>query len=277
MIEVVPNNYYSIEVSREFLTCSAFKAFDSCPDFAYHRYIVGDVKDEAYQPFLLGNLLHSLLESPEAHAAFRFEHPEIYSSRGPTKGELKKEYKAAEDAWRIAKRDKKFMSYLTGNHEEIFTAEFGPVQWAIRVDVINHEKGFMSDLKYIRDLDGEFWMPVKYDLQGNPLPPDAEGVEVFTKNVRAPFYEVYSYWQRFAVYASVLYKATGKVWDLYMPCVSKDDPPALRVYGFNNRDRLMDELRMVHDKLPKIVEYRKGNGLWKCGTCPHCRKTLLLR
>lgn len=275
-VQINTENYYSVQVSREYLSVSQFKAWCDCPDFAFHRYIVGDVKDESYQPFIVGSFLHTLFEGKEAHASFKFDHPELISSRGATVGKLKKEYQDAEESYRIAKRNKNFMRYMTGEHEVIFTADFGPVQWAIRVDVLNREAGFMSDLKYIRDLDGEFWMSVNFDLQGNPLPPDAEGVEVMSKNVRVPFYEAYQYWQRFAVYASVLYKATGKSWDLFMPVVSKDVPPALRVYSFNNRVRLAHELEMVNRKLPEIVEYRKGNNLWKCGKCPHCRKNCIV-
>jgi hypothetical protein len=276
VLQLTTDNYYSVEASREYMTVSQLHAFSDCPEFAYRRYIVGDVKDEAYKPFVMGNFSHTWWDGPDAHAAFIQQHPEVFSSRGPTKGQLKSDYTAAIKALEEAKRDTKFMEYMTGEHEVIFTAELFGVPWAIRVDVINHEKERMSDFKHVASLTSEHWMCLKYDLQGNILPPDAKGVEVYEKNTKVPFYEAYHYWQRFAVYFAVLQKATGRFYELYMPTLTKEDPPNRQVFAFNNRFRLMQELDMVQRKLPDIIEHRGGRNLWKCGKCFHCRKNVVV-
>jgi len=271
MITLNADNYYDVQASREYMTCSQYSAFLECPTAAYHRFILGDVKKEDYKAFVDGNFAHSHFESKESHHAFIDSHPEIISSRGKTAGKMKVEYQNWYNSFKDAEKDESWMKYMRGQKEAIFTGELCGMQWAVKADVINDEEGFCSDFKFMKELDGEYWMGFDFDTDGNILPPGTKESFAYHKNILVPFYEKYIYWRRFAVYRHILHKATGKAYEMYMPCLSKEIPANRAVYAFNNAGRFLIELQEIQRNLPLIKEQRNGNDLTRCEKCTYCR------
>lgn len=273
MIQPTTENYYSIDISREYMSCSQLHAFQECSEYAYHRYIVGDRKSEEIKAFTDGNFAHSYFEGKEAHDKFLESHPELYATRGKNTGELKAEYASAYQAFKKAEADKEWFYKMQGEHEVILTGEVCGQPWCIRVDVLNDEKKFASDFKYMASLNGSHWMKIPYDLEGNVMPINSNGLHVHHKNVEVPFWEKYSYWSRFAIYRTIIFQNTNEIYDMYMPVITKEHPSDRNVYCFDNAGRYQHEMAEIRNAMPSILKWRNGDDLQKCGKCGYCRNT----
>ena len=113
----------------------------------------------------------------DAHVEGRLEefiedHPEIISSRGATKGQLKAEYRAADKMINRFERDAFFMSYLEGKKQQIYEGVIGGVEFKAMVDIAADDK--TVDFKTVANFD-EMWLDGQkvsflrywgYDIQG---------------------------------------------------------------------------------------------------------------
>jgi len=88
---------------------------------------LAELKDE-WKPkrdptaLLVGNYLHSYFQSRYAHNKFKQEHPEIISTRGATKGQLKREYQVADNMIRTLRTDPKFKEFYQGKKKSLSKA-----------------------------------------------------------------------------------------------------------------------------------------------------------
>ncbi|MDH5112872.1 PD-(D/E)XK nuclease-like domain-containing protein, partial [Lactiplantibacillus plantarum] len=88
---LTPANYYDRWTDQSFMSATWFKKFLACEAEA-----LAELQGK-WEPcmnstaLIVGNWLHSYFESEEAHAKFVDEHSEAISSRGPSKGYLKKD------------------------------------------------------------------------------------------------------------------------------------------------------------------------------------------
>ena len=101
---------------------------------------------------------------------FKESHPEIISSRGPTKGELKSEFKQAELICKYIDNNKRLSMFLGGEKQTVMTGEIGGVPFKIKID--SYIKGkLIADLKVMRTVtnsNGDFYdfiTPWGYDIQ----------------------------------------------------------------------------------------------------------------
>lgn len=82
------SNYHSKEASERWLSASAIKRARRCEA----EFLYGE-PDEEKDAFIAGHLLELLVtDDLEGLEAFEAEHPQMFSSRGPTKGRLKASY-----------------------------------------------------------------------------------------------------------------------------------------------------------------------------------------
>ena len=103
---------------------------------------------------------------------FKSEHPEIISSQGKTKGQLKAQFKIADDICRKIESDKVFMQFMSGEKQSIMVGKIHGVDWKIKMDsysphiAINDLKVMMS----ITDKNGNYidfirkWGYVRYTI-----------------------------------------------------------------------------------------------------------------
>ena len=104
-----PENYYSQEANLIYMSVSQFKDFLKCEAQALAK-LKGEYKEPMNDCFTIGSYVGASIEGAEALEKFKTANPQIYSSSGKTKGELKSEYKLAdkmvetllnEDIWRL--------------------------------------------------------------------------------------------------------------------------------------------------------------------------------
>lgn len=129
---------------------------------------------------------------------FKAEHPEIISSRGTTKGQLKSEFKKAEEICEYIDNDPIFKQFFQGESQTVMTGEIAGVPFKIKMD--NYDKGIaINDLKVLQTVT---------DNQGN-------------------YYDFVSRWgynYQMAVYQEIVFQNTGERLPTFLCVVTKENP-----------------------------------------------------
>ena len=126
LIALTPENYYSQEANMQYVSVSQYKDFNGttgklgCEAYAMAK-LRGEVEEVSTTPLLVGSYVDAYFEG--TLPTFSAQHPEIFSSRGKTAGELKAEYKQASAMIDRAEKDKVFMQYMAGDKQVIMTGE----------------------------------------------------------------------------------------------------------------------------------------------------------
>ena len=238
MKELTKENYYD---DNEYMSFSTFKNFLANPARA-----LADYKGEFdwftdKTALLVGNYLHSYFEGEEAHEAFVKEnYTEMISSRGSTKGELKKEYKIAQKMIDRLEVEPEFMQAMAGTEREsIITGTIGGIDWKGKTDALNVESGYFIDFKTVRSLvdDGRVWSD--------------------EKKQRVTFIENRKYEMQMAVYSELLKQKYGYDFTPIIWAVSKDDEPLAKPYVITPETRAaaLDDLE---NSIDKVLKYMSG-------------------
>ena len=252
MMELNKSNYFSLEAHKEYFSVSQFKAFKEC-EAKTMAELNGDWSDVDNDAFLLGSYVHAWNEGKLEE--FKKEHPEMYSSRGPTKGELKKEFQIANKMIATLANDPLIERVREGQKEVIMTAELFGAKWKIMIDIYNPAIKVFVDLKTCRDIRMKYWNE--------------------QLKVKQNFVEYYDYLLQMAIYAEVIRLNTGEV-DYYQPhiiAISKETEPDKEVILIGT-DFIRDKLIEVESKIERFIKVK--NGLEKprrCENCDYCRST----
>jgi hypothetical protein len=245
-MELNDNNYYFSAADLEYMSYSQYKGFLQCESAAMAK--LGGWQPPKSTALLVGSYTHTAFEGAAALEKFKVENPEIFLKNG----DLKAEYRQANTMISAIQNDRLMMISLKGQKEVIVTGEFGGVKWKCKLDVLNVEKGFFSDLKTCRSLSEKVW--------------DNE------KRAYISSIEAYGYIGQMAIYQEIARQHYGHL-DPFMAIVTKENPPDKIVISFSP-ERLEEELEKIRQNLPHILEVK--NGLVKpepCGKCAYCRES----
>lgn len=194
---------------------------------------------------LVGNYLHSYFESPEAHQQFKDEHPEIISTRGASKGQLKTEYKLAQAMIDRIEADDSIMALINEapEKESVIEGSIDGVEWRGKLDAVNFEEGYFVDFKTVKSLKeyhgliGGEWSEHYGDYEN--------------------FFIGRGYHMQMAAYQEMLRQMTGKNFEVYIVAVSKEDEPMADVYQIS-QDTLDAGLAEIKAHQPRIVQLING-------------------
>jgi len=257
-MELTKENYHSIEANKEYMSVSQFKNFlveyGGCPEKEL-AILKGDYEDSEKECFLEGHYLHSWNEGKLEE--FQESHPEIYSSKGKTKGELKSNYKVIAGMIDVLKKDKFVMKLLEGQKEIIFTAEFEKIKWKIMIDVYNLESKYFVDLKGMKDIYQRWWNRTNQSYEN--------------------FIQHYGYDIQMSVYAEIerlSCKREPSNWLIpHLLLVTKQDVADHEIIYFDYKI-IMQKLEYVKLFLPQILKIKQGKiKPPRCNRCHYCRKT----
>ena len=254
MIEEKPmilteENYFSNEANKKYMSVSRYKNYIECEHMAKAK------DDGLYIP----NKSSSLIQGSYIDAwnngdldKFVSKHPELISSRGETKGQLKAEYKKIGDAIQPLENDPLCMEYLTGQKQVIFTANLFDIDWKICVDNYKPEAGRFTDLKYMQNFD---W--IWDSKQGR----------------RVSFVESYGYNIQMAIYRKVIGISTGEWLESFIVAVTKQDVPDKAIVNFT-LEELKEKLDEVELHIERIMMITEGEiEPRRCEKCEYCRST----
>ena len=240
-------DYYSVESARAFWSISQYKRFRECEARALAE-LRGEWEDKRDDTALLvGNFVHSYFESEEAHEKFKAKHGSaMISSRGASKGQLKKEFQIAERMIERLERDVDFMKYYVGEKEVAVTGEIGGVLFKGKIDCLNVEQGYFVDIKTTKgSIDDEVWVKDRDTGQ----------------NRKVRWFEAYGYILQMAAYKKMLEATYGREFMPIIYAVTKEDECDSRAIVFKNDvilNAALAELEHVIQRLDKV----------KCGELP---------
>lgn len=252
-------NYYE---DKEWLSNSRFKAYMTCEAkaLALDKGEWTDDRDET--PFLVGNYLHSYFESPEAHEAFKArEGAKLLSSRGASKGQLKSEYRVADDMISALENDPLFLRAYNGRagdqvHKElILTGEVEGVKVKGKVDSINLTQGLTVDLKSMKTIKDKVWS----EELGRKVPGVVGNILGFGYHVQLGLYQ------------ELLRQMYGRDFAMWIMAVSKEPWPDKELISVPQDllDEGLDYFRMHVGRVDEVITGRAVPT--SCGACAYCR------
>lgn len=250
---ITSENYFSDEANKRYLSVSQYKSFLSCEARTVAN-IKGEWKSEKSKDALIfGSLLHSWNEGEEAFNKFKEQHPELFSTRGATKGQLKSQYKKVYELIDKIEQNTLFKRALRGEKEIIFTSEMFGINWKICIDSYNPKVGYFTDLKSMQSLYEKFY-----------------NSELGTYE---DFISHYKYDLQMIVYSEIERIANKRETNLtpYLAVVTKESPPDTAIYkGFLNYKEII--LEEIERHIPRIIDLKAGLVEPKmCNRCEYCR------
>jgi hypothetical protein len=184
------------------------------------------------------------------------DNPSMYSSRGPTKGQLKAEFQKAYQMVERAQQDKKFMKYLDGEHQKIMTGNIFGLDWRIKIDCYIPGKAIV-DLKTCESITKGYYNTMT--------------------GTRDNFIGYYDYITQGAIYQEIVRQNTGMVLPFFISAISKENEPDLEVIQIDNQT-LAEALEVVKMNVQQIQMLKNGEiEPIRCGRCDWCKKNKVLK
>jgi hypothetical protein len=239
-------NYYSLDVDREYMSASQFKKFMQC-EAATMAELNGEWQEEPSDAMLVGSYVHAALESEEAFLQFIAEHrDEIYNR----KGDLYAPFKQADAMISTLKDDPFIAALLQGQHEQVIVAEFAGAKWKAKLDVYN-PIGRICDIKTCKSLTDKVWMDGRY----------------------VSWIVAYGYARQLALYTELerIWSGRDERLTALIVAVTKEDPPDKAVFSIPE-DAIEEELEFVKSVMPRVLAVKNGDVEPKrCESCKYCR------
>lgn len=250
-------NYYSVESNNAYLSNSLLKVYQEC-EYKFMKTLRGEYERPQTDALLQGSLLDTMLTGDKEELdKFMLDHPEMYSSRGATKGELKSNFRIINQMYDKVINDPMAMKYLSGEKQKIFTGNLFGVDMKCKLDVYHPGKAIV-DLKTCDSITKTYWSE--------------------EDNRRVSFVEFFKYPQQLAIYQELVRQNTGKVLPCYILAVSKEPVTDISLIYFDNQS-LHDIIhgnefkRGLADDFEQIRLLKEGEiKPRKCGRCELCIK-----
>lgn len=235
-------NYHSKEANLEYMSASQYKSFEKCEAMALAE-VKGEWEREETTALLVGSYVDAHFE--KTLDLFKAQHSNIFTKQG----DLKSEYKKANDIIERIERDEMFMQFMSGEKQTILTAEFNGIKFKIKID--SYHKGKMIvDLKVMKDFE-RIWV-------------EGEG--------KVPFVEAWGYDIQGAIYQSV----EGNFLPFYIAGATKESTTDIAILEIP-QDRLDLKWDEVLHNAPHYNEIKKGLiEPIRCGKCDYCKSTKVL-
>ena len=261
-MDLLGEDYYSVASARQYWSISQYKRFRECEARALAE-LEGEWEDQRDNTALLvGNMVHSYFESPEAHKKFMDENADaMISKAGETKGQLKADFLVGQRMIERLEADKQFMDYYVGQKEVAVTGEIEGVEFKGKIDCLNVEKGYFVDIKTTKsDIDSEVWVQ-----------DEASG-----RNIQVRWFEAWGYVLQMAAYKKMLKEQYGKEFTPVIYAVTKESTPDTRAIVFQSQEKLDYELSELSMLIKHLDDVKKGKEEAKpCGHCEYCKTKAL--
>lgn len=252
-MKLTNTSYYSAEADSEYMSVSQFKDFNgtygriACEHEAMER-LAKRWRQEPSPAMLIGSYVDSYFEG--TLEAFKADHPDIFTQ----KGELKANFKKAEEVIARIERDPYFMKYLQGEKQVIMTGELFGAKWKIKMDSYIKDTAIVDlkvmssirELKWVKDIGYlDFVRYWGYDMQG-------------------------------AIYQKIVELNTGKRLPFYLACATKEQEPDIEIVHIS-QSYLDEALALVQGSIDHILAVKRGEiEPLRCGKCDCCRHDKVL-
>ncbi|EAH0753970.1 TPA_asm: hypothetical protein GD612_08700 [Listeria monocytogenes] len=253
-LKLTKENYYSHAANLDYMSVSQFKSFMDC-EARTMAELHKEWSRNASTALLVGSYTHTAFESEQAFNDFISENEKkIYKARGTGK---RAEFEQADLMIETIKKDPLSMIVMDGEKEAIVTANLFGTTWKAKLDVLNHDKKRIGDLKTTQELQKRFWS-VKY-------------------NGWVSFIQAYDYVLQMAVYKAMVECHFEGEYKPYIVAVTKQNPPDKAVIQFH-QNWLDSEYSFLEEKMPRVIAVKnKELDAIRCEECEYCRATKQLK
>lgn len=236
---LTPETYIT---NHNFLSFSRVNRFLKCEAAAAANY---------YEPSTPAMLIGSYVDayfSGELEE-FKSSHPEIFNSRT---GELKSDFKKAEEIIKRIESDEVLLEYLKGEKQKIMTGIIDGIPFKIKMDAYIPKKRIV-DLKVMKDFK-----------------------KVWSDDFRSyiNFIKAYNYDIELAIFQEIESQNSGQHLPCFIDGITKEEPSDVGVFQIpqSDLDEAMDSLR--NSILPRIKGILSGKiAPERCENCSYCRMT----
>jgi len=249
------DNYFSSKAMNLYMSTSQFKAFEKCEAAALAELRGRPSEDK--QAYKEGRFFEACLSGDEH--LFISQNPDMVSSRGATKGNLKANYQKVIASAEAFKRQPIFSDIL--NHRSrykpqiIVNGEIAGVPFKGCIDFLDVETLNGYDTKCMRGFDK---------------------VYSDTEKMRVNWYFAYGYNYQAAIYAELLKQMYGASGTQHILAATKEDVPDVAAMYFSD-DILDNALDIVKEFAPRYDKIKKGLiEPGRCEKCDYCKQTKVI-
>lgn len=240
-MELNNENYFSQEARKIYTGSSEIKAFLKCEACALAE-LNGEWEEEKSKSLLVSSYIDAAMS--DELVEFEQQNPEIFT-RG---GDLKADYRLAEDVFNQMQEDEMFMKYLSGDHQVIMTGEISGVPVKIKIDSYFPEK-VIVDLKCMANFD-LIWNEVTHQKEN--------------------FIDYYDYLTQASLYQEVVRQNIGERLPFIIAAATKQKYSQRALLQIPQQ--VMDKkLEFLKQYLPHLQEVKQGKVKpTSCGKCNYC-------
>lgn len=249
-MKLTNENYFSVEAMHEYMSTSQFKAFEQCESKALAE-LNGEyvTEKEAYKE---GHYFEAALEGGQAEELFLMQNPDMVSSRGASKGELKANYKRVQGSVEAFKNQPMFMDIISKCQSQVIVEGIiAGIKFKGCVDFYNPETGESYDTKCMKDF--------------KKIYSESDGRYV-------QWYFGYGYHYQAAIYQELIRQTFGKIGKPHILAVTKEEIPDVMAIEFSD-EIVQNALEIVEEFAPKYDAIKKGLETTEaCGKCDYCKQ-----
>lgn len=238
MEKLTEENYFSQKNNIKYAGSSQIKDFMKCEACALAK-LKGEWLEEKSKAMLVSSYIDAAMS--EELEIFKEQNPEIFTKQG----ELKAEYKIAEDVIEQMKDDPMFMKYLSGKPQVIMTGEISGVPVKIKIDSYHKDK-IIVDLKCMANLD-LIWDEKTHKKEN--------------------FIDYYDYILQAALYQEIVRQNTGKQLPFVIAVATKQKYSQRALLQIP-QEKMDLKLEFLKEYLPYIQKLK--NGEIDPTSCEHC-------
>ena len=236
------------------MSTSQFKAFMKCPA-AIMAEINGEIKPENKDSYTEGHMFEAIVSGNEE--LFYMQHPEIISSQGKTKGNVKSNYQKVVNAAESFNRQRIFCDIVKRCKKQVLvTGVISGVKFRCLLDLYDPETGEIFDTKCMKDFKDTY---------------SAD------EGRRVSWWEVWGYHYQAAIYSELACQTFGKATTFSLLAATKEDVPDVAWIEFDN-GYLRNILDIVEEAAPMYQAIKDGliDGE-RCEICSYCRSSKIIR
>lgn len=237
-------NYFNLENELKYFGSSQFKNFIDCEASALAQ-IRGEYVREKTDAMLVGSYVDAHFE--QTLDLFKAQNPSIFTKNG----ELKANFKLAEDIIDRIEKDDMFMKYMSGEKQVIKTGKLFNHDFKIKIDSY-HPGKCIVDLKIMKDFE-PIWIADRGKLH---------------------FIEAWRYDLQAAIYQAI----EGNKLPVIIAAATKQKD-AIDIELFKIPQQKIDSaLKIIEAYIDRFADIKKGIiEPTRCEKCTHCRKTKILK
>lgn len=253
-MKLTTDNYFSNEAAKEYMSTSQFKAFMKCPA-AIIAEINGDTEAERKNAFTEGHMFEAVVSGDEE--LFYMQHPEIISSQGKTKGNVKSNYQKVVNAAGVFNRQEVFCNIVKRCKKQVLvTGVISGVKFRGLLDLYDPETGEIFDTKCMKDF--------------------SDGYSA-DEGRRVPWWQLWGYHYQAAIYSELTRQTFGVETKFSLLAATKEEVPDVSWVEFDN-EYLRNVLDIVEESAPMYQAIKDGLiEAERCEVCSYCKSSKIIK